>query len=58
MLFSTDISSSLVDFIEDMHNAPNPVDLDLCCDFVENQGVDLTPAVIEQIDLLLKFTIN
>jgi hypothetical protein len=58
MLFSTDISSSLVDFIEEMHNQPNPVDLDLCCDFVENQGVTLTPAVIEQIDLLLRFTTN
>ena len=57
MLFSTDISSSLIDFIEDMHNQPNPVDLDLCCDFVENQGVTLTPAVIEQIDSILTCTI-
>ena len=58
MTFTTSISSSLVDFIEEMHNQPNPVDLDLCCDFVENQGVTLTPAVIEQIDLLLRFTTN
>ena len=42
-MFSTSISQNLVNFIEDMQqDAPNPVDLELCLDFVESQGVDLT----------------
>ena len=40
------------------NDAPNPVDLEMCLDFVESQGVDLTPAVIDQIDDILTFTIN
>ena len=58
-MFTTSISQDLVSFIKDMGNdAPNPVDLEMCLDFVENQGVDLTPAVIDQIEDILTFTIN
>ena len=57
-MFTTAISQSLVNFIKDMQqDAPNPVDLELCLDFVESQGVDLTPAVIEQVEDILPFTV-
>ena len=57
-MFTTSISQNLVNFIKDMQqDAPNPVDLELCLDFVESQGVDLTPAVIEQVEDILTFTL-
>ena len=59
MTFTTDISQDLVNFIEDMQqDAPHPFDLELCLDFVESQGVDLTPAVIEQVEDILTFTLS
>ena len=56
MTFTTSISSALVDFIEDTHTASNPVDLQSCFDFVSKRGVKMTPAVLEQIDILFRFT--
>ena len=53
-MFSTSISQNLVNFIEDMQqDAPNPVDLELCLDFVESQGVEITDAVLNHASRLI-----
>ena len=59
-LFTTDISSALVDFIDDKLENPNPmnpVNLHHCIGFVYDRGVILTPAVIEQVEDILSFTL-
>ena len=58
-IFSTDHSSALVDFIDDKLENPNPmnpVNLHHCIGFVYDRGVILTPAVIEQIESIFRFT--
>ena len=53
-MFSTSISQDLVNFIKDMQqDAPNPVDLELCLDFVESQGVEITDAVLNHAARLI-----
>ena len=59
-IFSTDHSSALVDFIDDKLENPNPmnpVNLHDCIGFVYDRGVILTPAVIEQVEDILTFTL-
>ena len=51
-MFTTDISSALVAFVKDMQ--PN---LEMCYDFVEAQGVTLTPAVCEQVEDIYDYTV-
>ena len=57
--FTTNISSDLVQFIDDKLENPNPmnpVNLHHCIGFVYDRGVILTPAVIEQIESIFRFT--
>ena len=59
-LFTTSHSSALVDFIDDKLENPNPmnpVNLHHCIGFVYDRGVILTPAVIEQVEDILSFTL-
>ena len=51
-MFTTDISSALVAFVKEMQ--PN---LEMCYDFVEAQGVTLTPAVCEQVEDIYDYTV-
>tara|TARA_B000000609_G_scaffold136818_1_gene112969 strand:- start:181 stop:399 length:219 start_codon:yes stop_codon:yes gene_type:complete len=58
-VFTTSISSDLVQFIDDKLENPNPmnpVNLHHCIGFVYDRGVILTPAVIEQIECIFRFT--
>ena len=60
MPFTTDISLDLVQFIDDWKN-PNgvrPITSGHCISFVYDRGVKLTPAVIEQIEDIFRFTIS
>ena len=57
-VFTTSISSALVDYIENWKN-PNgvmPMTTGHCFNFVYDRGVILTPAVIEQIESIFRFT--
>ncbi len=52
-MFNFTHSTALKSFILDMGEA----DLEMCCDFIESQGVELTPKVIDQISDILEFTV-
>jgi len=49
-MFTLAHSASLNAFINEM----SP-DLEMCCDFIESQGVELTPKVIDSIGMILEF---
>ncbi|MAD25784.1 MAG: hypothetical protein CMO44_16615 [Verrucomicrobiales bacterium] len=49
-MFTLAHAASLNGFINEM----SP-DLEMCCDFIESQGIELTPKVIDQISGILEF---
>jgi hypothetical protein len=49
-MFTLAHSVALNDFISEMQP-----DLEMCCDFVESQGVNLTDKVINRISNILEF---
>ena len=46
------LSTALVSFINDMQPS-----LEMCYDFIESQGVNLTPAICEQVEDIFDFTV-
>jgi|TARA_Y100000022_G_scaffold53631_1_gene45563 hypothetical protein len=49
-MFTLATSIALNEFISEMQP-----DLEMCCDFVEAQGVELTPKIVRKISNILEF---